>query len=327
MDRLDAMAVFVAVVEAGSLAAAGRRLGHSPATVTRAVAMLEERLGERLLHRSTRALRLTERGEHQASVYRSILAELADADGGDADTRITGRIVLTAPELFGRAILMPVLETFLDEHAGVSVRVILLNRLVSLVEEGVDVAVRLGPLPASGFIAVRLGEMRRLVCAAPGYLARAGMPSKPGTLHQHQCIGTEEGTEREQWHFIDRASDRHRPFSTAIRPRMALNSAGAAIDAALRGHGICRVMAYQVVEHIEAGRLLPLLRSFEPAPLPIHLIFHPIPRRNAALRAFVDHATPRLRAAVAAVSDSAARSAGAGSTVRSGAGASDTASG
>lgn len=312
MDRLDAMAVFVAVVESGSLAAAGRKLGYSPATVTRAVAMLEERLGERLLHRSTRALRLTERGEQQASVYRSILAELAEADGGDAaGTRITGRITLTAPELFGRAILMPLVETFLDAHPGVSARVILLNRLVSLVEEGVDVAVRLGPLPASGLIAVKVGEMRRLLCAAPSYLARSNMPIRPGALHQHHCIGTEEGTEREQWHFIDRASDRHRPFSTAIRPRIALNSAGAAIDAAVRGHGICRVMAYQVVDHVEAGRLMPLLQTFEPAPLPIHLIFHPIPRRNAALRAFVDHATPRLRAAVAAVSDSAAQFGGA----------------
>ena len=312
MDRLDAMAVFVAVVETGSLAAAGRKLGHSPATVTRAVAMLEERLGERLLHRSTRALRLTERGEHQVAVYRSVLAELAEAGGGDAaDARITGRITLTAPELFGRAILMPVVETFLDEHPGVSVRVLLLNRVVSLVEEGVDVAVRLAPLPASGLIAAKLGEMRRLLCAAPSYLARSTMPRTPDALHHHCCIGTEEGTERELWPFIDRTAGRDRPLSTAIRPRIALNSAGAAIDAALRGKGICRVMAYQVIAYIEAGRLVPLLRDFEPAPVPIHLIFHPIPRRNAALRAFVDHATPKLRAAVAEVSASAARSVGA----------------
>lgn len=312
MDRLDAMAVFVAVVEAGSLAAAGRRLGHSPATVTRAVAMLEERLGERLLHRSTRALRLTERGEHQAAVYRSILAELAEADGGDtAGNRITGRITLTAPELFGRAILMPVIETFLDQHPDVGVRVLLLNRLVSLVEEGVDVAVRLALLPTSGLVAVRLGEMRRLLCAAPSYLARSQTPKTPSALQQHSCIGTEDGTEREQWHFVDRAVGRGRPLSTAIRPRIALNSAGAAIDAALRGNGICRVMAYQAVEHIEGGRLVLILRDFEPAPLPIQLIFHPIPRRNAALRAFVDHATPKLRAAVADVSVRTARSAGA----------------
>lgn len=304
MDRLDAMAVFVAVVETGSLAAAGRKLGHSPATVTRAVAMLEERLGERLLHRSTRALRLTERGERQAALYRGILSELAEADGTDvAGDRITGRITLTAPELFGRSILMPVVESFLDEHPDIGLRMLLLNRVVSLVEEGVDAAVRLATLPVSGLIAVRLGEMRRLVCAAPHYLARAGLPQTPSDLGHHRCIGTEDGAEREQWHFIDRSSTRERRLSTAIRPRIALNGAGAAIDAALRGHGICRVMAYQVTEHIEAGRLTTLLREFEPEPLPIHLLFHPIPRRNRALRAFVDHSTPRLRAAVKDVSD------------------------
>lgn len=312
MDRLDAMAVFVAVVEAGSLAAAGRKLGHSPATVTRAVAMLEARLGERLLHRSTRALKLTRRGEHQLSVYRSVLSDLAAAEGGDAaESRITGRITLTAPELFGRAALMPVVETFLAAHPGVGMRVLLLNRVVSLVEEGVDVAVRLAPLPASGLIAVKLGAMRRLLCAAPDYLARTGLPSTPGALRAHRCIGTDEGTEHEQWHFIDRTAARDRPVTTVIRPVIALNSAGAGIDAALRGNGICRVMAYQVVEHIEAGRLTPILRDFEPAPTPMHLVFHPIPRRNAALRAFVDHATPRLRHAVADVSRSAALCAGA----------------
>lgn len=310
MDRLDAMAVFVAVVEEGSLAAAARKLGRSPATATRAVAMLEERLGERLLHRSTRALRLTERGERQAAVYRAVLAELAEADGAAAGGRIAGRIALTAPELFGRAVLMPVVEEFLDEHPDVGARVLLLNRVVNLVDEGVDVAVRLAPLPDSGLVAVRLGDMRRLLCAAPDYLGRAGTPLAPADLGHHPCIGAEDGAEREAWHFIDRAPPRPRPLSVTIQPRIALTSAGAAIDAALRGRGICRVMAYQVVEHVEAGRLVPILRGFEPAPVPVHLVFHPIPRRNRALRAFVDHATPRLRAAVARISDSAARFAG-----------------
>ena len=262
-----------------------------------------------MLHRSTRALRLTERGEGWLTVYRSILAELAEADGGvAATTRIAGRITLTAPELFGRAILMPTVEAFLDKHPDVGARVLLLNRLVNLAEEGIDAAIRLAPLPASGLVAVKLGEMRRLLCAAPRYFAYSGAPTAPGDLHNHHCIGAEEGTEREQWHFIDRASGRHRSFSIALRPRIALNSAGAAIDAALRGYGICRVMIYQVAEHIASGRLIPLLSEFEPTPLPIHLIFHSIPRRNAALRAFVDHATPRLRAAVSDAHRSAARS-------------------
>ena len=311
MDRLDAMALFVAVVDEGSFAAAARRHGLSPASITRAVAMLEERLGDRLLHRSTRSLRLTESGERQAALYRSVLAELAEAEGlGATPNRIEGRISVTAPELFGRMTLMPVVETFLDAHSGVRARVLLLNRIVNLTEEGVDVALRLAALPDSGLVAVRLGEMRRLVCAAPAYLERAGPPAAPGELRAHLCIG-ESGAERESWHFVDRSAARHRPMSMAIQPRIALNSAGAAIEAAIRGGGLCRVMAYQVVEHIAAGRLAPLLTEFEPVPVPIHLVFHPIPRRNVALRAFVDHAVPSLRAAVAAVSESAARFAGA----------------
>lgn len=179
MDRLDAMAVFVAVVEEDSLAAAARKHGHSPATVTRAVAMLEAGLGERLLHRTTRAMLLTERGERQAALYRSVLTDLADSEAVDA--RIAGRIILTAPELFGRRVLMPVVEAFLDLHPGVSARVLLLNRIVNLVEEGVDAAIRLAPLPDSSLAAVRLDEMRRLSCAAPGYVDRAGRP-RPATF-------------------------------------------------------------------------------------------------------------------------------------------------
>jgi len=308
MDRLDAMAAFVAVVEEGSLAAAARRLGLSPASVTRAVAMLEARLGERLLHRSTRALRLTERGERQVALYRNVLAELAEAEeAGAGDARIEGRIAITAPTLFGRRVVMPAVESFLEAHPAVGARVLLLDRVVNLVEEGVDAAVRLAPLPDSGLVAVRLGEMRRLVCAAPDYLARSGAPATPGDLDRHACLGTEDGLAREIWHFSDGASDRRRPLSRTVGPRIALNSAGAAIDAAVRGGGLCRVMAYQVVEPLAAGHLVPLLRGFEPAPVPVHLVFHPIPRRNRALRAFVDHAVPRLRAALTDLSERIAR--------------------
>lgn len=308
MDRLDAMAVFVAVVEESSLAAAARRLGLSPASVTRAVAMLEAGLGERLLHRSTRALRLTERGERQAAVYRGVLADLAEADeAGSADARITGRIVLIAPELFGRKVLMPVVETFLDVHPGVSARVLPLNRIVNLVEEGIDSAIRLAPLPDSGLIAVRLGEMHRLLCAAPSYLDRAGQPSTLADLHRHRSIGAQDGVARELWHFVDPSSSHHRSVSKAIQPRLALNSAGAAIDASIRGSGICRAMAYQVVEDIEAGRLVPLLRDFEPKLSPVHLVFHPIPRRHVAMRVFVDHAVPGLRSMMAEVGQRVSR--------------------
>ena len=310
MDRLDAMAMFVAVVDAGSLAGAARRLGRSPASVTRAVALLEARSGERLLHRSTRRLRLTEAGERLAATYRSVLAELAEAEeegagqgsreGGGEAAGLAGTLGLTAPELFGRQAVMPVVEAFLAGHPEAHARVLLLDRVVDLVEEGIDVAVRLAPLPESGMHAVRLGAVRNLVCAAPAYLARHGAPDAPADLRHHRCLGRSTANPRELWRFDRPGPPRGRALPVAVHPRIALNGTGASIDAALRGSGVCRALSYQVAEHVAAGRLVPLLAAFEPAPVPVSLVFHPIPRRNRLLRAFVDHATPRLRAALAA---------------------------
>lgn len=311
MDRLDAMEILVACIDEGSLAGAARRLGRSPASVTRAVTMLEDRLGERLLHRSTRSLRLTPVGERQVALYRGVLAALAAEEGGSEDGKteegrggagasLGGHIAITAPELFGRHALMPVVESFLAAHPNVRVRLLLLNRVVHLAEEGIDVALRLSHLPDSGLVAVRLGEMRRLICAAPAYLDRAGRPEVPADLRGKTCLGAEEGAEREIWPFGGRAGSRG--VSVAVHPRIAGNSAGAAIDAAIRGVGICRAMAYQVAEGLSSGALVALLPDHEPPAVPVHLVFHPIPRRNLALRAFVDHAAPRLRAAIEATS-------------------------
>lgn len=303
MDRLDAMAIFLAVVDQGSLAAAARALGRSPATVTRAIATLESRLGERLLHRNARTLRLTAGGERHVAIYRSVLAELDQAERNPAEAgRLEGTIGITAPELFGRLKVMPVLEGFLAGHPAVRARLLLLNRVVNLVDEGVDVAVRLAPLPDSGIVAVRLGEVRKLTCAAPSYLERCGAPEQPAALARQICIGAEEGGGRELWRFTDRSAARGRTVSIALEPRIVLNSAAVAVDTAIRGSGICRVLSYQVVDHLAAGRLVALLPGFEPEPTPVHLVFHPIPRRNAVLRAFIDHATPLLRAELAAIS-------------------------
>jgi DNA-binding transcriptional LysR family regulator len=302
MDRVEAMAMLVAAVDTGSLAAASRKVGRSPASVTRAVTLLEDLAGDRLLHRSTRRLKLTEVGERHVAVYRHVLLELADvADNKGTATEIEGSVTMTAPELFGRLKLMPVVEDFLAGQPGVRARVLLLNRVVDLVQEGIDVAVRFASLPDSGLIAVKLGEMRRLVCAAPAYIDRMGMPGRPADLPRHVCLGDEDGGDRLLWHFVDRTSVRHRALSIAVAPRIALNSAGAAVDSAVRGSGICRAMAYQVADHIDAGRLVPLLSDVEQSSVPVHLVFHPIPRRNRALRAFVDVATPRLRDEIASV--------------------------
>lgn len=298
MDRLDAMQIFVAVVEQRSLAAAARVLGKSPATVTRAIALLEGRLGERLLHRSARTLKLTESGERHLAVYRTVLAELEEAETpSDIEGRVEGTLTITAPELFGRLKVMPVIESFLAAHPGVRMRVLLLNRLVNLVDEGVDAAVRIARLADSSVKAVGIGELRKMLCASPAYIDRFGAPVHPEDLQRHACIGA-DGHDQELWRFVDRCLPRSKPFSIAVQPRLMLNSAGAAVDAAMRGSGICQALSYQIVDAVVEGRLVPVLPNFEPKTIPAQLVFHAIPRHNAALRAFIDHAVPLLRQAL-----------------------------
>jgi DNA-binding transcriptional LysR family regulator len=299
MDRLDAMAMFVAAVDEGSLAAAARKLGRSAPSVTRAIALLEAWSGERLLHRSSRRIRLTEAGDKRLASYRLVLAELAAADAQPA--AVAGSLVLTTPVQFGRFAVMPVLESFLEQHPGVSARMLLLDRVVSLVEEGVDVAVRLAALPDSALSAVRVGEVRRMVCAAPAYLEAAGAPDRPDDLASHACIALSDVSDLELWPFETQDAPRRRVRSVQVRARLTVNSAAATLDAALRGQGVGRFMAYQVAELIAQGRLTPLLQDFEPPPVPVHLVFHPTGRRGGAVRAFVDHATPRLRRRLAEV--------------------------
>ena len=193
-------------------------------------------------------------------------------------------------------------ESFLDRNRGLSARILLLNRMVNLVDEGVDVAVRLAPLVDSGLAALKLGEVRRLACASSTYLALTGRPKVPADLAQHQCIGVNEGGDRELWPFTMRDGRRHRARSIQVRTRMALNSAGAALDAAVRGQGIFRPLSYQAASYLADGQLVPLLVEFEPAPVPVHLVFHPHPRPGSAIRAFVDYAAPILRDELAKLS-------------------------
>ena len=298
MDRLDAMAAFVAAVDAGSLAGAARRLDLSPASVTRAVATLEQRLGTRLMHRSTRALSLTAAGEGFVATCRQILGELAVAERGAAfdQEQLSGPISLTAPVLFGQMRVRPVLDRFLDAHPGVQARLLLLDRVVNLVEEGIDLAVRLAHLPDSGLVAIRLGEVRRVVCASPAYLERCGVPQAPVELRQHACIA-EGGIGTEvAWRFRPEAGSGRRSLQPVpVRPRLAVNSAAAAIASALDGHGLTRVLSYQVADHVQAGRLALVLAEFEPPPVPVHLVLAPALARTARLRAFAAFAAPVLR--------------------------------
>jgi DNA-binding transcriptional LysR family regulator len=294
MDRFDAMRVFMAVADEGGFAAAARRLSLSPPAVTRAIASLEERLGTRLLHRTTRIVRLTEAGTRFLVDCRRILAEVEEAEasatGAHRDPR--GQLAVTAPILFGRRYVSQIVLDFLDRYPQVSVRTMLADRIVDIVDEGFDVAVRIAHLPDSSLSAVRVGSVRRVVCAAPGYLAARGMPRTPADLAHHEAVVFSSAASVDDWVF-DTATGTH-----GVRPpgRLIVNTAEVAVAAAVAGRGLTRVLSYQIADELRDGRLKIVLADLEPAPLPIHLVHREGRRTTAKVRAFVDFAVARLRA-------------------------------
>lgn len=293
MDRLDTMRLFAAVAEQQGFAPAARRLGVSAPAVTRAVATLEDRLGARLLHRTTRVVRLTEAGTRFLADCKRILGEIEEAEaaaaGSHAEPR--GRLVITAPLMFGRLHVAPIVLDFLKRHPGVVARALYLDRVTDLVEEGIDAAVRIGPLPDSSLTAVRVGAMRRIVCAAPRYLRARGTPRDPADLADHDAVAFGGAAPPGQWTF-----EGGRRQTVAPRFRMEVNSAEVAVAAAVAGQGVTRVLYYQAARELRAGTLRLLLAEFEPPPLPIHLVHAEGRRAAARVRAFVDFAAQRLRA-------------------------------
>ena len=291
MDRIESVAIFVEVAERRSFAAAARRLARSAAAVTRAVGELETRLGVRLLNRTTRAVSLTEAGDRFLAGARRVLADFEEieraAAGEGAAPR--GELRITAPILFGRLHVLPIVTEFLGRFAEVSVALSLIDRPVDLVEEGLDVAVRIGALAESSAVATRVGAVRRIVVASPGYVTQHGTPLSPGDLGAHAVIAFSGGAD----HWVFR--NEQRETSIAIRPRLAVTTAEAALDAVRAGFGIARVLSYQAAADISRGSLLRLLAPYEGDELPIHLLYpggrHPPPK----LRAFLDFAKPRLR--------------------------------
>jgi DNA-binding transcriptional LysR family regulator len=298
MDRIDAMHAFVASVDRGSLASAARRLGHSAATITRAIAMLERRLGMRLLHRSTRALHLTQFGETYLGTCREVLAALDAAERGAAaeQEKPSGMLTITAPLVFGQLHLRPVLDAFLDANPAVRARLLLLDRIANIVEEGIDLAVRVAHLPDSTLAATHVGEVRRVLCASPAYIERRGMPRTPSALREHDCIMERDSAETELWRFV--AAPRRPLLPISISPRLVVNSAAAAVDSAVAGHGITRVMSYQAAAAVAAGKLTVLLAQHEPPPFPVHLVLPSALSKTAKQRAFLSFAAPLLRRAL-----------------------------
>jgi DNA-binding transcriptional LysR family regulator len=293
------MQEFVTSIERGSLASAARSLGHSPATVTRAIAMLERGLATRLLHRSSRALRLTELGSRYLVTCREVLAALDAVERGAAAEQAlpSGLITITAPQMFGQLYVRPALDAFLDANPAVQARLLLLDRVTNLVEEGIDVAIRLGQLPDSTLLATRLGEVRRILCASPAYLARRGSPKTPAALREHACIMERDGGETEIWRFSPITGRRMVPI--AVRPRLVVNSAAAAVASAVGGHGITRVMSYQAAAAVASGQLVVLLARHEPPPIPVNLVLPPGRAQAAKQRAFVAFVAAPLRQGLA----------------------------
>lgn len=294
MDRLDAMRLFVAVAEAGSFGAAARRLGVSAPVATRAVAALEERLGVRLLHRTTRAMRLSEAGTHFLADCRRILHELeeAEAAAGGLHAEPRGALAVTAPAMFGRRHVAPIAIDFLARHPAVSLRTLLVDRVVDLIEEGLDVAVRIAHLPDSTLNATRVGEVRRVVCAAPAYLEARGEPARPADLSYHRIITFAPGIAPVGWTF--RAGSRSETMNPPAH--LIVNTAEVAIAAAVAGHGLTRVLSYQAAPELRAGKLRLVLEPFEPPPSPIHVVHREGRSASGRVRAFVDFAVERLRA-------------------------------
>lgn len=294
MDRFNSMGVFVAVAEEQGFAAAARRLHMSPPAVTRAVAALEERLGVRLLNRTTRYVRTTDAGQRYLDDARRILAEVDAADeataGVNAEPR--GHLAVTAPVLFGRMFVMTGIVEYLERYPDTEVSAVFLDRLVNLLEEGLDVAVRIGELPDSSLRALRVGTVRRVLCASPQYLQQHGLPRMPGDLNKHSIIASLAGNSAFDWHLD--TPDGVRPLR--IHPRLTVTTNDAAIEAALHGFGIARSLSYQVAQQVDSGELEIVLTECEPAPWPIHIVHREGPYAAAKIRTFVDLMAERLRA-------------------------------
>lgn len=296
MDRIDAMRVFVSALDTGSLAGAGRRLGRSPAAVSRAIAFLENHVGVQLLHRTTRSIRLSEAGERYAAACRRVLTDLEEADMLAAGERAAprGLLTLTAPLISGEDVLRPILDAFLDAYPAVSARLLLLDRPVSLVDEGIDAALRIAHLPDSTLVALRIGEVRRVVAAAPSYLAQHPRIDEPADLAQHRVVSmTHFGIE--SWSFPP-APGTATARTVQFAPRLIVNSVRAAVASAAEGHGVTRLFSYHVAEEVQAGRLKIVLADAEHAPLPVHIITPEGRLSVPKVRAFVDFALPRLKA-------------------------------
>lgn len=293
MDRFEAMRTLVAAVDAGSLSAASRMLGVPLPTVSRRVSDLESHLRTQLLVRTSRKLLLTEVGKAYVATCRQILVELDDAERlATGEYRIPrGELSITAPVMFGQMHVQPVVLDFLQAYPEIRIRLTFADYFIDLIENRIDLALRIGDLPDSGLVARRLGAVRWALCASPAYLAARGTPATPADLAEHDCLGFERTHADSLWPLMVDGSPRGIP----VRPRFSANTARAVIDAGLAGAGIVRVLSYQVAREIADGRLIEVLAPCQTEPLPVHLVHGGQPMLPLKLRAFLDFAAPRLK--------------------------------
>jgi DNA-binding transcriptional LysR family regulator len=296
VDQLDAMRVFVTVLERGNLSAGARALGLPLASVSRKLTALEAHLQTRLLTRTTRRMALTEGGRRYLEMCRRVLAEIDETDrtlgaGGDAPH---GSLVVTAPIVFGRLHVLPVVVAFLREHPRVDLRLLLDDRRVDLIAERVDVAVRIGALPDSALLATRVGWIREISCASPDYLERRGTPVRPAELASHDCVTVSPLASAERWSYAEPPRGALR--AVPVRSRLVASTAEAAIDAACAGLGITRLLSYQASDAIARGRLRAILEPFEPRPIPVHVLHGEGRNPRPTVARFFDQIARQLRA-------------------------------
>ena len=293
MDKLSAMAIFVAVVDEGGFAAAARKLKISPPVVTRAVTELEESMGVRLLLRTTRVVRLTEVGARYAADCRRILADVAETETSAAGSHGAprGRLVITASVMFGAMYVTPIVTAYLRRYPETDVECRFLDRVVNMMDEGVDAAIRIGTLPDSSYQAVRVGQVRQVLCASPEYLSARGTPATPQDLVGHDLIAASAVTATNDWRFEYDG----KPQTVKVHPRLSSTSNDAALRAALDGFGITRVLSYMAAPYLADGRLQPILNRYETAPVPVSVVHHEGRHSSRKLRAFLDMAIATLR--------------------------------
>ncbi|ASU36917.1 LysR family transcriptional regulator [Herbaspirillum sp. meg3] len=293
MDRLESMAIFLAVVDEGGFAAAARKMNISPPVVTRAVSDLETAIGVRLLTRTTRIVRVTDVGARYAEDCRRVLADITEMEdlAAGAHGAVRGRLVVTAPALFGRMYVTPIVMEYLRRYPEAEVECRFADRIINMMDEGIDVAVRIGHLPDSSYQAIPVGTVRRVVCASPDYLSKHGTPQAPDDLRQHVIVSSNGISTSPDWRFTKGDA------STLVRvqPRMTVLSNDEAIIAALDGFGITRVLSYMVAPHLSDGRLVEVLREHETPTLPVHVVQHEGRHAARKVRAFLDLAVGELR--------------------------------